>query len=87
MSERTQVVQPPKYVAQPPPVIIPPDEDQTYDQIALRSYSLIQKIQGGLKYLWVRLRGGPMLVNMEVTHFCNARCDFCDFWKTERSGK
>lgn len=89
MSELTQVVQPPKHVAppQPPPVIIPPDEDQTYDQIALRSYSLIQKIQGGLKYLWVRLRGGPMLVNMEVTHFCNARCDFCDFWKTERSGK
>ena len=66
MSELTQVVQPPKHVAppQPPPVIIPPDEDQTYDQIALRSYSLIQKIQGVLKYLWVRLRGGPMLVNM-----------------------
>jgi MoaA/NifB/PqqE/SkfB family radical SAM enzyme len=49
--------------------------------------SLVQKIRGAIKYAWVRLRGGPLLVNMEVTHLCNAQCDFCDFWKTKRSGK
>ena len=91
MSELTQVVQPPQSPSeappQPPSVFIPPDDDQTYDKMALRPYSLAQKIHGALKYAWVRLRGGPMLVNMEVTHFCNASCDFCDFWKTERSGK
>lgn len=68
-------------------VVLPDDWDRSYEQMALRPMSLIQKIRGAIKYARIRLRGGPMLVNMEVTHFCNARCDFCDFWKTERSGK
>lgn len=95
MSELTQVVQPPPpeydevlpQQPQQPPVIIPLEDGQVYERMPLNRYSLMEKIRGALKYAWVRLRGGPMLVNMEVTHFCNARCDFCDFWKTERSGK
>lgn len=69
------------------PVIVPSNGHIPYKQMPLRPLPLSQKIRGALKYAWVRLRGGPMLVNMEVTHLCNARCDFCDFWKTERSGK
>jgi len=29
----------------------------------------------------------PVLVHFEVTHRCNARCSFCDFWKTDPSAK
>jgi len=28
-------------------------------------------------------RGRPVLVHFEVTHRCNARCSFCDFWRTD----
>ena len=90
MPEPTQVDQvdpaheaPPRTVT----VAIPTDDQQQYDHMALRKLTLAQKIRGAIKYARVRLRGGPMLVNMEVTHFCNAKCDFCDFWKVERSGK
>ena len=71
----------------PTPVTIPTNGHHEYDQMSLRPMSLTEKIRGLLKYAWVRIKGGPMLVNMEVTHFCNARCDSCDFWKTEQSGK
>ena len=34
------------------------------------------------KYGWLTLRRRPLLVHFEVTLRCNARCDFCDYWKT-----
>jgi MoaA/NifB/PqqE/SkfB family radical SAM enzyme len=34
------------------------------------------------KYAWLRARRSPVLLNFEVTMRCNARCSFCDYWKT-----
>ena len=34
------------------------------------------------KYARLRLARRPVLVNFEVTMRCNARCPFCDYWKT-----
>lgn len=34
------------------------------------------------KYAWLTLRKRPLLVHFEVTLRCNARCGFCDYWKT-----
>ena len=34
------------------------------------------------KYAWLRARRRPVLLNFEVTMRCNARCGFCDYWKT-----
>ena len=34
------------------------------------------------KYAWLRARNRPVLLNFEVTMRCNARCGFCDYWKT-----
>jgi MoaA/NifB/PqqE/SkfB family radical SAM enzyme len=34
------------------------------------------------KYAWLRARHRPVLVHFEVTLRCNARCGFCDYWKT-----
>jgi MoaA/NifB/PqqE/SkfB family radical SAM enzyme len=34
------------------------------------------------KYMWLRFRRRPVLLNFEVTMRCNARCSFCDYWKT-----
>lgn len=34
------------------------------------------------KYASLRLRRRPVLVHFEVTMRCNARCGFCDYWKT-----
>ncbi len=39
------------------------------------------------KYAWLKARGMPMLVHFEVTMRCNARCGFCDYWKTPASEK
>jgi MoaA/NifB/PqqE/SkfB family radical SAM enzyme len=39
------------------------------------------------KYAWLALRRRPMLVSFEVTMRCNARCGFCDYWKTPASDK
>ncbi|MFM9014523.1 MAG: radical SAM protein [Gemmatimonadota bacterium] len=40
-----------------------------------------------LKYARLRLRRRPVLVNFEVTMRCNARCPFCDYWKTSSEMK
>jgi MoaA/NifB/PqqE/SkfB family radical SAM enzyme len=37
------------------------------------------------KYAWLTMRRRPVLVNFEVTLRCNARCGFCDYWKTPAS--
>ncbi len=58
-----------------------------YEKGLLRQMSLTRKLRGLLKYLWVRLKGGPMSVNLEVTLLCNATCDFCDYWKSKDPSK
>ena len=40
-----------------------------------------------VKYARLRLRRRPVLVHFEVTMRCNARCPFCDYWKTDPSLK
>src|SRR5438876_6018684 len=37
------------------------------------------------KYAWLTARRMPVLVHFEVTLRCNARCGFCDYWKTDAS--
>jgi MoaA/NifB/PqqE/SkfB family radical SAM enzyme len=39
------------------------------------------------KYAYLRARQRPVLVHFEVTMRCNARCGFCDYWKTPASAK
>src|SRR5262245_20747704 len=39
------------------------------------------------KYAWLTARGKPVLVHFEVTLRCNARCSFCDYWKTHPSAR
>lgn len=39
------------------------------------------------KYAWLTMRRRPVLVHFEVTQRCNARCGFCDYWKTDASAK
>jgi MoaA/NifB/PqqE/SkfB family radical SAM enzyme len=39
------------------------------------------------KYAWLVARRMPVLVHFEVTHRCNARCGFCDYWKTDPSAR
>jgi MoaA/NifB/PqqE/SkfB family radical SAM enzyme len=34
------------------------------------------------KYAYLTARRRPILVHFEVTMRCNARCSFCDYWKT-----
>jgi len=40
---------------------------------------------GGLKFFCYLLRGGLFNINLELTKRCNARCDFCDYWKEKAS--
>ena len=39
------------------------------------------------KYAWLVARRRPVLVHFEVTLRCNARCGFCDYWKTDPSAR
>ncbi|MBI3792151.1 MAG: radical SAM protein, partial [Gemmatimonadetes bacterium] len=39
------------------------------------------------KYGWLHARRRPVLVHFEVTLRCNARCGFCDYWKTPASAR
>src|SRR5919108_5777960 len=39
------------------------------------------------KYAYLTARRMPVLVHFEVTLRCNARCDFCDYWKTDPSAR
>ncbi len=39
------------------------------------------------KYAYLAVRRRPILVHFEVTMRCNARCTFCDYWKTPSSEK
>lgn len=50
-----------------------------------RKLTAVRKVKGLLKLGWTTARRRPRLVNLEVTKFCNAKCDFCDYWKTKES--
>ena len=39
------------------------------------------------KYAWLKVRRMPVLVHFEVTLRCNAKCSFCDYWKTPAEAK
>ena len=39
------------------------------------------------KYAWLKMRRMPVLVHFEVTLRCNAKCSFCDYWKTPAEAK
>ena len=39
------------------------------------------------KYAYLTARRRPILVHFEVTMRCNARCGFCDYWKTPAEAK
>jgi MoaA/NifB/PqqE/SkfB family radical SAM enzyme len=39
------------------------------------------------KFLWKVAIRRPVLVHFEVTERCNARCGFCDYWKTPASAR
>jgi MoaA/NifB/PqqE/SkfB family radical SAM enzyme len=39
------------------------------------------------KYAWLSAVRKPVLVHFEVTMRCNARCGFCDYWKTDPKAK
>jgi MoaA/NifB/PqqE/SkfB family radical SAM enzyme len=39
------------------------------------------------KYAYLTARRRPILVHFEVTMRCNARCNFCDYWKTPAEAK
>jgi MoaA/NifB/PqqE/SkfB family radical SAM enzyme len=38
---------------------------------------------GGYRFVKYLTRGGLLNVNLEVTKRCDARCDFCNYWKEE----
>jgi MoaA/NifB/PqqE/SkfB family radical SAM enzyme len=40
-----------------------------------------------IRYARLRIQKRPVLVHFDVTMRCNARCDFCDYWKTDASAK
>jgi MoaA/NifB/PqqE/SkfB family radical SAM enzyme len=39
------------------------------------------------KYAWLTARRMPVLVHFEVTLRCNARCGFCNYWKTDPAAR
>src|SRR5687767_9156274 len=39
------------------------------------------------KYAYLSLTRMPVLVHFEVTMRCNARCGFCDYWKTDPAAR
>ena len=45
-----------------------------------RSSGWTRTLVSAARYPFVRLSGYPLLVNLEVTRRCNARCDFCRYW-------
>lgn len=42
---------------------------------------------GVTKLVRQKTLGGTFFLNLEVTKHCNARCDFCDYWKTKKEAR
>lgn len=51
--------------------------------MGIGNLSLSEKIIGAVKYASIKLQKRPVLMNLEVTKRCNARCDFCDYWQSK----
>ncbi|RLB09321.1 MAG: hypothetical protein DRG59_02735, partial [Deltaproteobacteria bacterium] len=49
-----------------------------------RPLSVREMIYGGISLARYLATGGLFNINLEVTKRCNARCDFCDYWKEPR---
>ncbi len=49
----------------------------------LRKLTLSEMAIGGYKFFNYLARGGLFNINLEVTKRCNARCDFCDYWRED----
>src|SRR5262249_5158188 len=45
------------------------------------SLTPLEKLRAAGKFLDVRFNHRPVTLSLEVTKRCNARCDFCDYWK------
>ena len=54
------------------------------DHVSSRPLSVREMIYGGISLARYLARGGLFNINLEVTKRCNARCDFCDYWKEPR---
>lgn len=48
-----------------------------------RTLTRSEMLVGGYKFFRYLVRGGLLNINLEVTKRCNARCDFCDYWKEQ----
>jgi len=46
-----------------------------------RRLTRTEMLIGGYKFFRYLTRGGLFNINLEVTKRCNARCNFCDYWK------
>lgn len=46
-----------------------------------RQFTAAKKLEGMYKFLKIKARGWPRLINLEVTKLCNAQCDFCPCWE------
>jgi MoaA/NifB/PqqE/SkfB family radical SAM enzyme len=46
-----------------------------------RTLTYQEMVVGGYKFFRYLARGGLFNINLEVTKRCNARCNFCDYWK------
>ena len=40
-----------------------------------------KKIEGIYRFLKIKAKSWPRLINLEVTKLCNAQCDFCPCWE------
>ena len=49
--------------------------------------SPLEKFRAAGKFLDCTFNKRPLTVSIEVTKRCNARCDFCDYWKTDPSAR
>ncbi len=50
-------------------------------EVVKLSISPMDKVRAAGKFLDVKVNRRPLTVSLEVTKRCNARCDFCDYWK------
>lgn len=46
-----------------------------------RRFTATKKLEGMARFLAIKAKGPwPRLINLEVTKYCNAQCDFCPCW-------
>ena len=48
------------------------------------AFTVGQKFKLAAKYYRNMFQGRPYSINLEITKKCNAKCDFCDYWKTKQ---